>query len=61
MKDKCFNCPDYPYVTDENRKSICGRCDLEDTINELKEAFEETWLYKSMIKFLDWLSERLEK
>lgn len=61
MKDRCLNCPDYQYVTDKNRKSICYRCDLEDAVNELKEAFEEAWLYKFMIKFLDWLSERLEK
>lgn len=60
MKDRCLNCPDYSYVTEKNRKSIC-HCDLEDAIDEFKEALRKTWLYKSMIKFLDWLSERLEK
>lgn len=61
MKDRCLNCPDYPYVTNKNRKAICGRCDLEDAVDKLKETFKEAWLYKSMIKLLDWLSERLEK
>lgn len=61
MKDKCLNCQDYPYVTDENRKQICYRCDLEDTVNDLKEAFKETWIYKIMIKLLDWLEDKLEK
>ena len=61
MKDRCLNCPDYSYVTDKNRKSICYRCDLEDAVDEFKEALRETWLYKSMIKFLDLVSERLEK
>lgn len=61
MKNKCLNCPDYPYVTDKNRNQICYRCDLEDAVSEFEEALKDTWLYKSMIKFLDWLSERLEK
>ena len=61
MKDKCLKCPDYPYVTDENRKSICYRCDLEDVVGELKEELIDSWLYKSMIKILDWLNEKLEK
>ena len=40
MKDKCLNCPDYPYVTDENRHKICYRCDFQDAVCELKRAFE---------------------
>ena len=61
MRDKCLNCPDYPYVTDENRDKICYRCDLQDAVCELKQAFEESWMYKSMVKLLDWLEDKLEK
>lgn len=61
MRDKCLNCPDYPYVTDENRKQICYRCDLEDAVNEFKATLKKTWLYKFMIKLLDWLETKLEK
>lgn len=50
MRDKCLNCPDYPYVTDENRDKICYRCDFQDTVCELKRAFEESWIYKFMVK-----------
>ena len=56
MKDKCLKCPDYQYVTDENRNIICLHCDYEDTVYELKEAFKKTWMYKGIIKLLDWLS-----
>lgn len=41
MRDKCLNCPDYPYVTDENRKQICYRCDLDDAVNDFNETFKE--------------------
>lgn len=61
MRDKCLNCPNYPYVTNKNRKQICYRCDLEDAVNEFKAALKETWLYKFMIKLLDWLDYKLEK
>ena len=61
MRDKCLNCLDYPYVTDENRKQICYSCDLEDAVNEFKAAFKETWLYKFMIKIMNWLDDKLEK
>ena len=61
MKDKCLNCPDYPYVIDKNRDKICYRCDFQDAVCELKQAFEESWMYKFMVKLLDWLEDRLEK
>lgn len=61
MKDKCLNCPYYLYVTDENRDKICYRCDLDDAANKFKSALKETWLYKFMIKLLDWLKNKLEK
>lgn len=61
MRKNCSNCLDYPYVTDENRKQICYRCDLEDAVNEFKVALKETCLYKFMIKLLDWLDDKLEK
>ena len=61
MKDKCLNCPDYPYVTDENRHKICYRCDFQDAVCELKQAFEESWMYQFMVKLLDWLEDKLEK
>lgn len=60
MRDKCLNCPDYLYVTDEDRKQICYRCDLEGAVNEFKATLKETWLYKFMIKLLDWLEDKLE-
>ena len=60
MRNKCSECSDYPYVTDENRKQICYRCDLEDAINEFKVSLKETWIYKIMIKMLDWLNCKLE-
>ena len=61
MKDKCLNCPDYSYATDENRHKICYRCDFQDAVCELKRAFEESWMYKLMVKLLDWLEDKLEK
>ena len=61
MRDKCLNCPDYPYATDENRDKICYRCDFQYTICELKQAFEKSCIYKSMIKLLDQLEDKLEK
>ena len=51
MKDKCLNCSDYPYVTDENRDKICYRCDFQDAVCEFKRAFEESWMYK-FIKYV---------
>ena len=57
MRDKCLNCSNYPYVTDENRDKICYRCDFQDAVCELKRAFEESWMYKLMVKLLDWLEE----
>ena len=57
MRDKCLNCPDYPYVRDK----ICYRCDFQDAVRELKQAFEESWMYKSMVRLLDWLEDKLEK
>ena len=61
MRDKCLNCPDYPYVTNENRGKICYRGDFQDAVCELKRAFKESWMYKSMIKLLDCLEDKLEK
>lgn len=61
MKDKYSNCPDYLYVTDENRDKICYRCDFQDAVRELKQAFEESWMYKFMVKLLDWLEDKMEK
>lgn len=61
MRNKCLNCPDYSYVTDENRDKICYRCDLEDTVNEFKSTLKETWIYKDMVKLLDWLDDKLER
>lgn len=61
MRDKCLNCPDYPYFTDENRDKICHRCDFQDAVCELKQTFEEIWVYKFMVKLLDWLEDKLEK
>lgn len=61
MRDKCLNCPDYPYVIDENRNKICYRCDLEDAVNEFKAALKDTWSYKFMTKLLGWLDDKLEK
>lgn len=55
MKDKCLNCPDYSYVTNENRDKICYRCDFQDAVRELKQVFEESRMYKFMVKLLDWL------
>ena len=61
MKNKCLNCPDYSYATNENRHKICYRCDFQDAVCELKRAFEESWIYKFMVKLLDWLENKLEK
>ena len=60
MRDKCLNCPDYPYVTYENRDKICYRCNFQDVVCELKRSFEESWIYKFMVKLLDWLEDKLE-
>lgn len=60
MKDKCLNYLDCPYITDENRKQICYRCDLENAVNEFKTTLKEAWLYKFMIKLLDWVEDKLE-
>ena len=49
------------YVTDENRDKVCYRCDFQDAVCELKRAFEESWMYKFMVKLLDWLEDKLEK
>ena len=60
MKNKCLNCPDYPYVTDENRDKICYCCDFQDAVCEFKRAFKESWMYKFMVKLLDQLEDKLE-
>lgn len=71
MKDKCLNCPDYPYVTNENRKQICYRCDFhalthEDT--EILGMFCDFYgihgekLKRLFIRgYLKWISPRSEK
>lgn len=38
---------------------MIDNCDYKDKIEKLKESLKETWLYKFMIKLLDWLSKKL--
>ena len=34
---------------------------MQYAVCELKQAFEGSWMYKSMVKLLDWLEDKLEK
>ena len=61
ISDKSLNCPNYQNVNEKNRDKICYRCDFQDAVCEFKRAFKESWMYKFMVKLLDWLEDKLEK
>ena len=41
MRDKCLNCPDYLYVTYENKDKIRYRCDFQDAICKLNKRLKK--------------------
>lgn len=60
IKAKCLNCSDYKYVTNKNRKQVCYQCDIKDATDELRQVFKEAWMYKAVIRLLDWFEARIE-
>lgn len=57
MKDKCVDCENTYHPKDD----YCRRCEFEEAKWKFIDELAETKVGKLMIRFLDWLSRKLER